>query len=221
MLRLPLLDVDPIACAPSQPNGPVRFAPAEDRSFRWSTREILTVTDPTLVFAVRCIIGKLKLSCFPECEIASISGAGVVDRVSPNGTATPMEDRSPLVSTSGQVSVSLTSCAVLALAVREFARCLMDSAITAFASDRAREKRSPRVVLSPAHVSRGVAGSSLTRGVLAELAPSPVALTLATLVGHPPRDLSPPVIMASSRDPVSVRSLSRCALDEGVDTVEG
>lgn len=232
MLRLPLLDVDPVVCAQSQhhPIGPVHFAPAEDGSFCWSVREILTATDPTVMFAVRCIISQLRLSCFLKSENASITSAGDLD---PNGSAnTPMVDeydiiiRSNITSTPGPVLESLASCAVLALAVREFARRLVNSAVTAFASDRAREKGGPRAVLSPAHVSHGVAGSFLTRGVLAGgvlagLPPSPVALALATVV-HPARDLSPPsVIMAdtSCRDPDSaVHSLSHCSLDEAVES---
>lgn len=225
MLRLPLLDVDPVACAQSKrhPNGPDDFAPAEDRSFRWSIREILASTDPTLMFAVRCITAHLKLSCFPELESASvsISGAGVLG---PNGSATtPMVEgddviiRSDLLSTSGSGSVSLASCAVLALALREFARCLVDSAVTAFSNDRGRAKGSPRAVLSPAHVARGVAGSYLTRGVLAELSPSPVALALVTLVQDPTKDQSPySVIMDTScRDSASaVHPLPHCASDD-------
>ncbi len=220
MLRLPLLDVNPIARAQSQhhPNGPIPSTPVEGEVFRWSIREILAATDPTQMFAVRRIIAQLKLSCFPESESASISGAGVLD---PNGTAfAPTVDdiiiRSNLISTSEPVSESLASCAVLAHAVRTFARRLMNPAVTAFASDQTRGKESPRAVLSPAHVSRGVTDTFLTRGVLAELPPSPVALALTTLVQHQLRDLSPPsVIMYTSRiDPISaVHSQSYKALD--------
>ncbi|KAH9984963.1 hypothetical protein BJV77DRAFT_1071691 [Russula vinacea] len=213
MLRLPLLDVDPVVCAQSQhhPIGPVHFAPAEDGSFCWSVREILTATDPTVMFAVRCIISQLRLSCFPKSENASITSAGDLD---PNGSAnTPMVDeydiiiRSNITSTPGPYWSHWPR--VLCLRLR----------------DRAREKGGPRAVLSPAHVSHGVAGSFLTRGVLAGgvlagLPPSPVALALATVV-HPARDLSPPsVIMAdtSCRDPDSaVHSLSHCSLDEAVE----
>jgi len=227
MLRLPLLDVDSMARTQSQhhPNGPVPSTSAEDGVSRWSIQEILAATDPTLVIAVRCIIARLKLSCFPESERASVSGAG------PSGTASASTVdgydiiiRSNLISTSGPVSESLASCAVLALAVREFTRHLMNSAVTAFASDRTRGKESPRAVLSPAHVSRGVTGSFLTRGVFAEPPPSPFALTMTTLVQHRPRDLSPhSVIMDTSRiDHVSaVHSQSYDVLDEGVDTVDG
>jgi hypothetical protein len=83
MLRLPLLDVDSMARTQSQhhPNGPVPSTSAEDGVSRWSIQEILAATDPTLVIAVRCIIARLKLSCFPESERASVSGAG------PSGTA--------------------------------------------------------------------------------------------------------------------------------------
>ena len=216
MLRLPLLDVEPIAQSRRHPNDPDHFAPAEDGPFRWSIREILMSTDPTLTSAVRCIIAQLKLSCFPEAESEkntsfSISGAGVLG---PHGSATtPMVDdviiRSNLISASG----SLGSCAVLALAVREFARCMVDAAVTAFSDDRARVRGSSRAVLSPAHVSRGVAGSFLTRGVLGELPSSPVAVALATLAQQRKRDPSPSsVIMDTScKEPVSaVHSLSHC-----------
>jgi hypothetical protein len=231
MLRLPLLDVGPIVCAQSQhhPIGPVHLAPAEDGSFRWSIGEILNATDPIVTFAVRCIISQLRLSCFQEPESASIVSAGNLDV---NGSATtPMVDeydiiiRPNITSTSGPVSESLASCAVLALAVREFARRLVNSTVTAFTSDRARGKGGPRAVLSPAHVSHGVAGSFLTRGVLASgtlagLPPSPVALALATVV-HPARDLSATSIImgnTSCRDPDSaVHSLPYCALDEAVE----
>jgi hypothetical protein len=230
MLRLPLLDVDPMARTQSQhhPNGPVPSTSAEDGVLRWSIREILSATDPTLVFAVRCIIAQLKLSCFAESESASVSGARVLD---PSGTTfAPTVDgydiiiRSNRISTSGPVSESLASCAVLALAVREFTRRLINSAVTAFASDRTRGKGSPRAVLSPAHVSRGVTGSSLTRGVFAEPPPSPFALALTTLVQHRLRDLPPPsVITDTSRiDRASaVHSQSYDALDEGVDRADG
>jgi hypothetical protein len=203
MLRLPLLDVDPMARTQSQ-HHPVPPTSANGGVLRWSIREILAATDPTLVFAVRCIIVQLKLSCFPESESASVAGAGALD---PSGTAiAPTVDgcdviiRSNLISTSGPVSEPLASCAVLALAVREFTRCLIDSAVTAFASDQTRGKESPRAILSPAHVSRGVTGSFLTRGVLGEPPPSPFAIALATLVQHRQRELSPrPVIMDTSR----------------------
>ena len=227
MLRLPLLDVDPMARTLSQhhTNGPVPPTSAEDGVLRWSVREILAATDPTVVFAVRCIIAQLKLSCFPESESASFSGTR------PIGTAFASTAdgydviiRSNLISTSGPVSESLASCAVLALAVREFTRRLINSAVTAFASDRTRGKESLRAVLSPAHVSRGVTGSFLTRGVFAEPPPSPFALALTTLAQHRLPDLPPPsVIMDTSRkDHVSaVHSQSYDALDEGVDTVDG
>jgi hypothetical protein len=210
MLRLPLLDVGPIARTQSQhhPNGPVPSTAAEDGVFCWSIREILAATDPTLVFAIRCIIAQLRLSCFSESENAPISGAGVLD---PNGTAiTPTVNeiitRSNLISTTGPASKSLASCAVLGLVVREFGRRLLNSAVTAFASDRIRRKESPRAVLSPAHVSRGVVGSFLTRGVFSESPPSPVALALTTLVQHRLGDLSPPsvIVDTSRQDPVCV-----------------
>lgn len=233
MLRLPLLDAEPMARTQSQrhPNGPVPSTLAEDGVLRWSIREILTATDPTLVFAVRCILSQLKLSCFPESESksASVSSAGVLE---PSGTAfAPTVDgydttiRSNLISTSGPVSESLASCAVLALAVREFTRRLTNSAVTAFASDRTRGTDRPRAILSPAHVSRGVTGSFLTRGVFAEPPPSPFALALTTLVQRGLRDLSPPsVIMDTSRmaHVSAVHSQTYDALGEGVDySVEG
>ncbi len=229
MLRLPLLDVGPIARTQSQhhPNGPVPSTAAEDGVFCWSIREILTATDPALMFAIRCLIAQLRLSRFSEAENASISGAGVLD---PNGTAlTPTVNgcdiitRSNLISTTGP-SKSLASCAVLGLAVREFARRVVNSAVTAFASDRIRGKESPRAVLSPAHVSRGVAGSFLTRGVFSESPPSPVALALTTLVQRRPGDLSPAsvIIDTSRQDPVCVvHPQSYDALDDGVDMAEG
>ena len=233
MLRLPLLDAEPMARTQSQrhPNGPVPSTLAEDGVLRWSIREILAATDPTLVFAVRCILSQLKLSCFPESESksASVSSAGVLE---PSGTAfAPTVDgydttiRSNLISTSGPVSESLASCAVLALAVREFTRCLTNSAVTAFASDRTRGTDRPRAILSPAHVARGVTGSFLTRGVFAEPPPSPFTLALTTLVQRGLRDLSPPsVIMDTSRmaHVSAVHSQTYDALGEGVDySVEG
>jgi hypothetical protein len=228
MLRLPLLDVDPMARTQSQHHPNVPVSPKAERGvLRWSIREILAATDPAQVFAVRCIMAQLKLSCFPESESASVSGAGALD---PSGTASPptvagcdIIALSILTSTAGPVSESLASCAVLALAVREFARRLIDSAVTAFTSDRTRGKESPRV-LSLAHVSRGVTGSFLTRGVLAEPPPSPFAIALTTLVQHRLREPTPPsVIMDTSRiDRVSaVRSQSYDALDGSVDMVEG
>lgn len=223
MLRLPLLDVDPMVRTHSQhdPNPPTS---AEAGVFRWSIREILAATDPTQVFAVRCIIAQLKLSCFPECESAFVSGAEVLDS---NGTAfAPTVDgydiiiRSNLISTSGPVSESLASCAVLALAMREFTRRLVNSTVTAFASDRTHGK-SPRAVLSPAHVSRGVTGSFLTRGVIAEPPPSPFALALTTLVQHQIRDLSPPSVISRIDHVSAVHSQSYDGVYEGVDTVNG
>jgi hypothetical protein len=213
------------------PNGLVPSSTlAEGGVFRWSIQEILAVTDPTLVFAVRRILAQLKLSCFPESESknASVSGAGVLD---PSGTAFAPTDgydtiiRSNLISTSGPVSESLASCAVLALAVREFTRCLMNSAVTAFASDRTRRTDRPRAILSPAHVSRGVTGSFLTRGVFAEPPPSPFTLALTTLVQRRVRDLSPPSVITDTSRMVHVSvvpSQADDALGEGVDySVEG
>lgn len=202
MLRLPLLDVNPMARTQSQ-HHPVPPTSAEDGVLRWSIREILAATDPSLLFAVRSVIVQLKLSCFPESESTPVFGAGALD---PSGTAiAPTVNgcdiiiRSNLISTSGPVSESLGSCAVLALAVREFTRCLIDSAVTALASDRTRGKERPRAILTPAHVSRGVTGSSLTRGVLAEPPSSPFAIALTTLVQHRQGELSPrSVIMDTS-----------------------
>lgn len=228
MLRLPLLDVNTVARTPSHRHHPVPPTPAEGGVLRWSIREILAATDPTLLFAVRHIIVQLKLCCFQESESTAVSGAGTLD---PNGTAFASTvdgcdiTRSNLISTSGPVSESsesLASCAVLALAVREFTRHLIDSAVTALVSDQKRGKESRRAVLSPAHVSRGVTGSFLTRGVLGEPPPSPFTIALTTLVQHRQGELSPcSVIMDTPRvDYVSaVRSRSCDALDEGVDTV--
>lgn len=230
MLRLPLLDVNPMARTQSQhhPNGAVPSTSAEAWVLRPSIREILAATDPTLVFAVRRIITQLKLSCLPESESASVSVAEVFDpsgtALAPTAVGCDIIIRSNLISTSGPAAQSLASCAVLALAVREFARHLVHSAVTASASDRTRGKISPHAVLSPTHVSRGVTGSSLTRGVFAEPPPSPLALALSTLVQHGIRNSSPPsVIMDNSRtDHVfAAHSQSYDRLDEGLDTLDG
>jgi hypothetical protein len=226
MSRLPLLDVGPIACPQSQnrSNGPVVSNPDEKDSFPWSNREILAATDPTLTIAVRCIVASMELSCFPELDNASICGAGVLR---PNSTATPapMADRTDISTIRSDVkpvpevlSGSLASSAVLGLAVREFARRLLSSAVTAFANDHGRAKGGPRAVLTPAHVSVDVAGSFLTRdGVLRDdVPPSPVALVLATLVRCLPRELSPPSAITDilRRDSVSsVRSSSHHAFE--------
>ncbi|KAH9969895.1 hypothetical protein BC827DRAFT_1263053 [Russula dissimulans] len=208
MLRLPLLDVSPITRAQSQrrPNGPVKSTLEKNNgSFRWSIREILASTDPSLIFAVRLIVVPLKLRCFPESRSASISGVGVL---CPNSTAiTTMVDgpdnvlRSDPASTSETLSM-LASSAVLALSVREFARRLVNTAVTASASDGTRAKGNPRTMLSPAHVSRGVTGSSrsfLTRGgELADHTSSPLALALATLVQRPPSDSTSPSTVTST-----------------------
>jgi len=200
MSRLPLLDVGTVSRAQSQshPNGPVRSTPDEKGPFPWSSREVLTATDPSLTTAVCGIVASLKLSCFPESHNASISRAGVLR---PNSTAiSPMVDgpdvilvRSDLNPISEPEPGSLASSAVLALAVREFARRLVNSAVTAFGSDRTRGKGGTRAVLTPAHVSGGVAGSFLARdGAFRDLPPSPVALALSTLVRRSLRDPSSP-----------------------------
>lgn len=229
--RLPLLDVAPIASAQSKnrPNGPVQSTPEKKGHFPCSSREILTATDPALTIAVRCIVTPLRLRCFPESNNASISGASLRPN---NCTAiAPIADdsehslifRSDLDAISESVTVSLASSAVLAVAVREFARHVVYSAVTASRSDHTRgAKGSTRAVLTPRHVSVGVLGSFLTRdGVLREIPPSPIALVLATLaVRCSARDLSPPsdiVDTSSRRGPVcGVRSSSHCAVDEDV-----
>jgi hypothetical protein len=225
MSRLPLLDVGPVSRAQSQnpPNGPVQSISDEKGSFPWSSREVLAATDPSLTIAVRCIVASLKLSCFPELHNTSISSAGVLR---PNSTAiTPMVGgsdvvvvRSDLNPISEPVSGSLASSAVLALAVRGFARRLVNSAVTAFASDRTRGKGATRAVLTPAHVSGSVAGSFLARdGVFQDLPPSPVTLALATLVHHPLRGSSPPsafMDMSCGDSTSSVRSSSHNGFEE-------
>ena len=202
MSRLPLLDVGPVSRAAqsqNRPSGPGRSTPDAKGSFPWPSREVLAATDPSLTIAVCGIVASLKLSCFPESSHnASISSVGVLR---PNSTAiSPMVDgpdvilvRSDLNPISEPVSGSMASSAVLALAVREFARRLVNSAVTAFTSDRTRGKGGTRAVLTPAHVSGGVAGSFLARdGAFRDLPPSPVTLALATLVHCLPRDPSPP-----------------------------
>lgn len=222
MSRFPLYDVGPGQSQP-YPNDPVQSTPAKNESFRWSIREVLTATDPALISAVRCIIVPLKLSCFPESQNAPVSGTVLA----PNSTAiTTMVDgsddfnRSDFAPTAEQIPESLASSAVLALAVREFARRIMNAAVTAFATERAQVGMRGRAILTPAHVSRGVAGSYLARD--GGLALTPVALALATLVRRPAADpLVPSGVMdTSSGDPVSpVHSLFHCAIDEGVNTV--
>ncbi len=190
--RLPLLDVGSCVSAQSQypPDNPTRYTPAQQRPFRWSPRDVLAVTDPTLNFAIRSILFSLKLSCFQESQgEASISGGGGLH---PNGTAITADrgirGRVDFPPNSESESTSLTTSAILALSVREFARCLVQSAVTAFASDRARIRGNPRAVIAQAHVSRGVAGPFLGRdGVHAGLpvAQAPVALALSTLAQLP------------------------------------
>jgi hypothetical protein len=204
MPRLPLLDVGAIAL-PRLANGPVQSTRAEKGPFRWPIQDVLAATDPSLTFAVRCIIAPLKLSCFPESQRTSISGAGVLR---PNGTAIMVDGPDINRCDLATISESLASVAVLALAVREFTRRLVESAVTAFANDR-RGRGSPRILV-PAHVSLGVAvaDSFLTRdGVLAPPPPptSPVALALSTLVRHASRDPSPPsaVMGTPCSDPAS------------------
>ncbi|KAI9452441.1 hypothetical protein F5148DRAFT_502809 [Russula earlei] len=204
MSRLPLLDMGPIARAQSHrhPIDPVNSLLVEKASCRWSIREILSTTDPSLIFAVRCIIAPLELSCFPKLQNTSIASAGVP---CPNSTAvTTMVDgseivpRSDLATSSEALSISLASSAMLALAVRGFARRLVNSAVIAFASDCARAKGGPRAVLSPGHVSRGVAGSFLTRGDLADIPLPPLALAVSTLVHSPSGDFRLPTTDAST-----------------------
>ncbi|KAH9080267.1 hypothetical protein EDB83DRAFT_960416 [Lactarius deliciosus] len=193
--QLPLLDVGSCISAQSQPT---RYTPAQQRPFHWSPRDVLAVTDPTLNFAVRSILFSLKLSCFQKSQgEASISGGG---GLCPNGIA--ITPRTADRSTRGRVDfppniehefTSLTASAILALSVREFARCLVQSAVTAFASDRARIRGNLRAVIAQAHVARGLVGPFLARdGVLAGLPAAqapPVALALSTLAQLPRKDL--------------------------------
>ncbi|KAI9465012.1 hypothetical protein BJY52DRAFT_1184056 [Lactarius psammicola] len=190
--RLPLLDVGSWVSTRSQyhPDNPTHYTPAQQRPFHWSPGDILAVTDPTLNFAVRNILFSLKLSCFQESQgEASISSGG---GLRPNSTAITAgrgtRGRLDFPSNSEPESTSLIASAILALSVREFARCLVQSAVTALASDRSRIRGNPRAVIAQTHVARGVAGSFLGRdGVLAGLpvAREPVALALSTLAQLP------------------------------------
>lgn len=199
--RLPLLDVASWVSAPSQchPDNPTGYTPEQRKPFHWSPRDILAVADPTLNFAVRSIVLSLKLSCFQESKYeASISGDG---GLRPNGTVNaPMtvdggtRGRIDFPPTFEPECTLLTTSAILALSVREFARHLVQSAVTAFVSDRARIRANPRAVIAPGHVSRGVAGPFLGHdGVLAGLPVAqtpPVALALSTLAQLPRKGLS-------------------------------
>ncbi|KAI9443449.1 hypothetical protein H4582DRAFT_1924809 [Lactarius indigo] len=195
--QLPLLDVGSCLSQDHLDN-PTCFTLAQQKPFHWSPRDVLAVTDPTLNRAVRSILFSLKLSCFQESQgEASISGGG---GLCPNGIAVaPMTaDRG----TRGRVDfppniehefTSLTASAILALSVRRFARCLVQSAVTAFTSDRARIRGNPRAVIAQAHVARGLVGPFLGRdGVLAGLPVAqvpPVALALSTLAQLPRKDV--------------------------------
>ena len=206
--RLPLLDVGSWAATPLEchPDNPTRYPSEQRKPFRWSSRDILAVTDPTLNFAIRSIVLSLKLSCFQESiREPSISGDG---GIRPNGaTDTPTVDwatrgriDSPIHFSSE--SALLTTSAILALSVREFARHLVQSAVTAFTNDCARVRGKPRAVIAPCHVARGlVAGPFLEcDGVLAGspvAQTSPVALTLSTLTQLPRKGLPPAVIDTS------------------------
>ena len=206
--RLPLLDVGSWAATPLEchPDNPTSYASEQRKPFRWSPRDILAVTDPTLNFAIRSIVLSLKLSCFQESiREPYISADG---GIRPNGiTDTPTVDwatrgriDSPILFESE--SASLTASAILALSVREFARHLVQSAITAFTNDCARVRGKPRAVIAPCHVARGlVAGPFLAcDGVLAGsrvAQTSPVALTLSTIAQLPRKGLPPAVIDTS------------------------
>jgi len=204
--QLPLLDV---ASAPSRghPDDPIRSTSEQRKTFHWSPRDILAVADPTLNFAVRSIVLSLKLSCFQESKYdASIPGDG---GLRPHGTAvTPnwgTRGRADFPKNFEPESTSLIASAILALSVREFARHLVQSAVAAFVSDRARIKGHPRAVIAPSHVSRGVAGPFLMRdspGVLAGLPVAqtpPVALALSTLAQLPRKgQRSTPAVMDTS-----------------------
>ena len=206
--RLPLLDVGSWAATPLEchPDDPTRYTSEQRKPFRWSPRDVLAVTDPTLNFAIRSIVLSLKLSCFQESiREPSISGGGGLH---PNSTAdTPTFDWA----TRGRIdspinfeseSASLTASAILALSVREFARHLVQSAVTAFTNDCARVRGKPRAVITPCHVARGlVAGPFLAcDGVLTGFPVArtpPVALTLSTLAQLPRKGLPPAVIDTS------------------------
>lgn len=192
---LPLLDVGSWATAQQcHPDNPTRSTSDQRKPFRWSPRDVLAVTDPTLNFAVRSIMLSLKLSCFQESKREdSISSDGCLH---PNGMAI-----TPIAvdwATRGRIdspvdfepeSTSLTASAILALSVREFARHLVQSAVTAFTNDCARIRGNPRAVIAPCHVARGVAGPFLVcDGVLAGLPVAqtpPVTLALSTLAQLP------------------------------------
>ena len=205
--QLPLLDIVALSiAAPSRghPDNSTRSTSEQRKPFHWCPRDILAVADPTLNFAVRSIVLSLKLSCFQESKYgASISGDG---GLRPHGTAvTPNWGTRGRVEIFEQESTSLIASAILALSVREFARHLVQSAVTAFAIDRARIKGQPRAVIAPSHVTRGVAGPFLMRdsaGVLAGLPVAqtpPVALALSTLAQLPRKSQrSPPAVIDTS-----------------------
>ena len=196
--RLPLLDVASWVSAPSRchPDNPTCHTSEERKPFHWSPRDILAVADPTLIFAVRSIVLSLKLSCFQESKHeASISGDG---GLRPNGTAitsmtadggTRGRGRIDFPPTFEPECTLLTTSAILALSVREFARDLVQSAVTAFAIDSARIRANPRTVIAPGHITRGVAGLFLGHDVVLPGPPvaqtPPVALALSTLAQLP------------------------------------
>jgi hypothetical protein len=192
MSRFPLLDVGPHASAPLQdhPNSPVHHLPAQKKAFRWTIREVLAAIDPALTLAVRGIIGPLNLSCFPPSHMTAISGDGPSSTAIPPTVHSCDNPRLDFISISGLEYTSLASSAVLGIAVREFVRHLLHPAVTAFTGDHASGKG--RTVLAPVHVCRSAIGSLARDGVFNDLPPSPVVLTLSTLVQPRPRDLSPP-----------------------------
>jgi hypothetical protein len=188
--RLPLLDVGSWVSAQTHhhPNNPTQRRP-----FHWSPRDVLAVTDPSLNFAVRSILFSLKLSCFQESQVTSISGGGGHH---PNSTTTLTDGPGARgrVDIFEPESTSLTASAILALSVREFARCMIQSAVTAFASDRARIRGNPRAVIAPSHLACGVTGTGtfvVRDGVLPVAQVPPVALALSTLTQPPPRNCLP------------------------------
>ena len=195
MTRLPLLDVGSWVSTQTHyhPDNPTCYTPAQREPFHWSPRDVLAVTDPTLNIAVRSILFSLKLSCFQMSEHeASISGGGGHH---PNGTD-DRRKRGPVDFPSiFDESTSLMASAILALSVRGFARSVVQSAVTALASDSARIRGNQRAVIAPAHLACGVAGSPLVHnGVLAGFPVAqgrvpPVALALSTLAQLPRKGL--------------------------------
>ncbi|KAI0264001.1 hypothetical protein BC834DRAFT_885036 [Gloeopeniophorella convolvens] len=170
---------------------------SQHRAFDWSAGEVLAAVDPMLTFAVREITAPLKLSRF-EAPLGGFA-AGVCALRQGGNTVVPLEEEAitaPDQSDSTHPTFraaamdSLAASAVMALAVREFARHLLQSGATALEGDCARTKGNLSCVLAPAHVVRGVCSLFLARdAALPDL--SPAALALSTLAQVPPRRDSP------------------------------